>query len=162
MPVILNSQADIDLWLDPDTRFTDEVAKLMRPLETGLKWHPVSSFVSKVGHDTPECIQPYTEKTISSFFKPTAAPQSEDAKPNPAPDSTSPSKRKRTPPPPEDDAPSPHEPCPICGTLVERSELESHVQAELAESDNPHPPPETGAPTDDGGTQEPPPKKINT
>ncbi|KAJ3036107.1 hypothetical protein HDV00_003083 [Rhizophlyctis rosea] len=74
MPVILTSEEDIDMWLDPDLKFTSKVASLMRPLETGLKWTPVSSFVSKVGNDSPECIQPADSKeatkgTLLNFFK---------------------------------------------------------------------------------------------
>jgi putative SOS response-associated peptidase YedK len=39
MPVILQSQEECDLWLDPKIGFTPEVDALMRPLERGLGWY---------------------------------------------------------------------------------------------------------------------------
>ncbi|KAJ3092084.1 hypothetical protein HK102_010802 [Quaeritorhiza haematococci] len=75
MPVILNSKEDVELWLNPDVRFTDDVARLLKPLEEGLKMTPVSTFVSKVGNDSPDCIKPITlpsltsKGSIANFFK---------------------------------------------------------------------------------------------
>ncbi|KND02169.1 uncharacterized protein SPPG_02661 [Spizellomyces punctatus DAOM BR117] len=76
MPVILKSEEEIDMWLDPKLRFTEEVSRLMRPTEDGLKWHPVSSFVGKVGNDSIECIKPIviqdesaSKKALLGFFK---------------------------------------------------------------------------------------------
>ncbi|TPX69992.1 hypothetical protein SpCBS45565_g02018 [Spizellomyces sp. 'palustris'] len=76
MPVILKSEEEIDMWLDPKLRFTEEVSRLMRPTEDGLKWHPVSSFVGKVGNDAIECIKPIviqddsaSKKALLGFFK---------------------------------------------------------------------------------------------
>lgn len=37
MPVILSSQQDINLWLDPSSGFTQQVSDLIKPLKSGLK-----------------------------------------------------------------------------------------------------------------------------
>ncbi|KAI8913118.1 hypothetical protein DFJ77DRAFT_68381 [Powellomyces hirtus] len=63
MPVVLNTMQDVETWLDPDKKFTEEVSTLMRPTESGLKWHPVSTFVSKVGNDSSQCVEPVTLPT---------------------------------------------------------------------------------------------------
>lgn len=65
MPVILDRQEDIDLWLDPSIPF-EKVRHLLRPKETGLRVYAVTSFVNKVGadHDGEECIRPATEEEI--------------------------------------------------------------------------------------------------
>ncbi|KAJ3157157.1 hypothetical protein HDU89_002568 [Geranomyces variabilis] len=112
MPVILDSEEDIALWLDSTTKFTDDVSALMRPLESGLKWHPVSKFVSKVGNDEPQCIVPVTlpaefggKGSITSFFKPapdTPTPTTKSkpsASPNKPLQTPQPQKPKANPPP---------------------------------------------------------------
>ncbi|KAJ3188781.1 hypothetical protein HDU85_004495 [Gaertneriomyces sp. JEL0708] len=75
MPLILE-EPDVDRWLDPTVPFNDEIKSIMRPKESGMKWHAVSSVVGKVGNDAEECIQPIEVKSesgksegdISSFF----------------------------------------------------------------------------------------------
>ncbi|KAI9011239.1 hypothetical protein BC832DRAFT_333380 [Gaertneriomyces semiglobifer] len=75
MPLILE-ESDVDQWLDPTVPFNDEIKSIMRPKESGMKWHAVSSVVGKVGNDVEECIQPIEIKSesgksqgdISSFF----------------------------------------------------------------------------------------------
>ncbi|KAJ3184638.1 hypothetical protein HDU87_004041 [Geranomyces variabilis] len=103
MPVILDSEEDVALWLDPAKKFTDDVSALMRPLESGLKWHPVSKFVSKVGNDEPQCILPVTlpaefggKGSIRSFFKPASNTSTPTPKSRP---SASPRKPAETPHP---------------------------------------------------------------
>ncbi|KAJ3007972.1 hypothetical protein HKX48_008852 [Thoreauomyces humboldtii] len=76
MPVILNDEKDVDLWLSPHLHFTEEVSQLMRPTEDGLEWFTVSTLVNKVGagHDKPECIVPVKitaeggKGSITSYF----------------------------------------------------------------------------------------------
>ncbi|KAJ3303571.1 hypothetical protein HDU76_005330 [Blyttiomyces sp. JEL0837] len=70
MPVILSEWEDQERWLDPFCGWTDEVEKLMRPVDDGYVWHAVSPFVNKVGNDTPECIVPIEQKrgTLSHFL----------------------------------------------------------------------------------------------
>jgi putative SOS response-associated peptidase YedK len=62
MPVILGK---IDLtWLNPDIPFQKE---LLHMKTDDLEWYPVSHFVSKVGHDSKECVQ--RQASIQSFFQ---------------------------------------------------------------------------------------------
>ncbi|KAI8816356.1 uncharacterized protein EV422DRAFT_546407 [Fimicolochytrium jonesii] len=84
MPAILRSEEEVDKWLDPNTKFTDDIARLIRPTEEGLSWYPVSKFVSKTGNDSVECVTPIELKpepptkpngNIMNFFK-KAAPKS--------------------------------------------------------------------------------------
>ncbi len=64
MPVFLES-ADIPLWLS--NVLGKEVAHLMRPNNTPLKYHPVSTAVNSPRNDTPELIQPYQEPTTGEL-----------------------------------------------------------------------------------------------
>ncbi|KAI9334752.1 hypothetical protein BDR26DRAFT_553783 [Obelidium mucronatum] len=66
MPVILQTQQDIDKWLDPSTKFKD-VQNLLKPLKDGLKWIEVDPFVNKIANNTAECIVPAREKSGSLF-----------------------------------------------------------------------------------------------
>ncbi|KAJ3071640.1 hypothetical protein HDU98_004999 [Podochytrium sp. JEL0797] len=70
MPVVLTSEEARDQWIDPKTPIS-RVAHLMKPLETGLKWHEVSPFVNKVASQSIECILPVHEKsgTLFKFLK---------------------------------------------------------------------------------------------
>ncbi|KAJ3148614.1 hypothetical protein HDU86_007367 [Geranomyces michiganensis] len=132
MPVVLDNEADMELWLDPAKKFTDEVSALMRPLESGLKWHPVSTFVSKVGNDLPQCVVPVTlpaefggKGGIMSFFKPaTATPTSTTnlktsssptkptpattSKPSPSPSTTTSATKSESLPSVKKHTPAPH------------------------------------------------------
>jgi len=75
MPVFLTSDEDIDLWLDGNIEFS-KVSHLLKTYTGTLLIDQVSSFVNKIGHDTPECIIPLSvsgmtdakTKPISSFF----------------------------------------------------------------------------------------------
>ncbi|KAI9010634.1 hypothetical protein DFJ74DRAFT_314111 [Hyaloraphidium curvatum] len=65
MPVILD-ESDVDLWLDPTVPF-EKVRHLLRPRE-GLHVVPVTSFVSKIGQDSEECIRPGGEFPVNVSF----------------------------------------------------------------------------------------------
>jgi putative SOS response-associated peptidase YedK len=55
MPVILQP-VDYDLWLDPGVTDSAKVADLLKPFDArSMRVYPVSSTVSKVGNDGPEC-----------------------------------------------------------------------------------------------------------
>jgi putative SOS response-associated peptidase YedK len=62
MPVILKPE-DVDTWLDPSVPF-QKVAHLLKPKEDGLRVYPVTSFVSKIGQDSEECIRPATDEEV--------------------------------------------------------------------------------------------------
>ncbi|KAK6094697.1 hypothetical protein MT418_004981 [Batrachochytrium dendrobatidis] len=71
MPVMLQTEADRALWMDPSIKFTSDVAALMRPMHSGLVWFPVSTMVGKIETDTPECIKAITvatPKKMESFW----------------------------------------------------------------------------------------------
>jgi putative SOS response-associated peptidase YedK len=71
MPLILDSDEDIDRWLNVEIPF-EEVKSLLRPYEGTLEIFPVSTFVNKIGHDSEECVKPITKKLeaqkITNFF----------------------------------------------------------------------------------------------
>jgi putative SOS response-associated peptidase YedK len=57
MPVILKRE-DYDLWLDPGITDPEQVQDLLHPFDPRLmKKYPLSSAVSNVNNDGPECIQ---------------------------------------------------------------------------------------------------------
>ena len=62
MPVILSSQAEIDLWLGFDT-LPDEYESLMQPKESKdiLRVYQVAPLVNSVKNNSAECIQPIEE-----------------------------------------------------------------------------------------------------
>ncbi|KAJ3117689.1 hypothetical protein HK100_000770 [Physocladia obscura] len=66
MPVILTSEEERDLWIDPSVPF-EKVMRLMKPLNSGLKWWDVNPFVNKVSNNTIECIVPSREKSGTLF-----------------------------------------------------------------------------------------------
>ncbi|KAH6596300.1 hypothetical protein BASA61_003532 [Batrachochytrium salamandrivorans] len=71
MPVVLRTEADRALWMDPDISFNQTVADLMLPMNTDLMWHPVSKKVGKNTMDCVECIHPITiaiPTTIDSLW----------------------------------------------------------------------------------------------
>ena len=57
MPAILEPD-QYDLWLDPGVTDPEQVQELLHPFDPKLmKKYPLSSRVSNVNHDDPECIQ---------------------------------------------------------------------------------------------------------
>lgn len=65
MPLILNSRAQVDMWIN------DEVSIENLTLMTGLTLKEVSKTVNKVGNNSPKCIKQVKGKTlITDFFKP--------------------------------------------------------------------------------------------
>ncbi|KAJ3115366.1 hypothetical protein HDU96_000735 [Phlyctochytrium bullatum] len=85
MPVILWTQEARDRWLDPTVPFLADVAGLMQPSETGLRWHAVNPFVNRIGNDSPECVVPAAEKkgTLFKFLKPGAGATTGKREPSP-------------------------------------------------------------------------------
>jgi len=71
MPVLLETDEEIDRWLDKEIPF-EEVKKLLRPYQGKLEIFPVSTFVSKIGNDTEECCKPITKKLEGAFYPPSS------------------------------------------------------------------------------------------
>lgn len=58
MPVILDP-SDYDLWLDPGMKDAAAIGELLKPFDAGaMRCYPVSSRVSQVQNDDPECSKP--------------------------------------------------------------------------------------------------------
>lgn len=57
MPAILDGDEAIRKWLDFAEVPTQEAVKLLQPAQN-IVFHPVSTFVNNVRHDTPECVAP--------------------------------------------------------------------------------------------------------
>ena len=58
MPVILDP-AEFRLWLDPEARDPDALARLLRPrVGAGMRAHPVSALVNDPRNDVPACREP--------------------------------------------------------------------------------------------------------
>jgi putative SOS response-associated peptidase YedK len=65
MPVILHPQ-DYDLWLDPAVQVPDRLLPLLRPyLAEQMQHYPVSTKVNRPSNDSPDCIVPLSETTVS-------------------------------------------------------------------------------------------------
>jgi len=75
-PLIMDAAA-ARRWLDGTQSWT-QVQALVKPTPSGLKWHPVTPKVGKIGYREPDCVLPYDllggSKTITSYFKPAASP----------------------------------------------------------------------------------------
>ena len=69
MPLLLDNDEEIDQWLNVEVPF-EEVKKMLLPYKGNLEIFPVSTFVSKLGHDSEECVKPITKKMEGrcSFF----------------------------------------------------------------------------------------------
>ncbi|KJE89088.1 hypothetical protein CAOG_00637 [Capsaspora owczarzaki ATCC 30864] len=79
MPVILQSQEEIDQWLNPDLDFR-AVQHLLRPAHNFLQWYQVPHDVNKVGNDLPTNVRPIKEASkITSFFKVLPSPKKQQA-----------------------------------------------------------------------------------
>jgi len=62
MPVILESEDDVNAWLDPATPHASFMA-LLRPRPELLHFHAVSPAVNSVRNNSPMCIEPYDAPT---------------------------------------------------------------------------------------------------
>jgi len=61
MPVILTREAE-DIWLDPAIQDPAKLLPLIRPYPAEeMDAYPVSRWVNKPDHDSPECIEPMRE-----------------------------------------------------------------------------------------------------
>ncbi|KAI9099935.1 hypothetical protein DFS34DRAFT_648877 [Phlyctochytrium arcticum] len=144
MPVILRSQEEVDMWLDPTRRFDETLEKLLCPVMEGLEWFPVSTFVSKVGNDSLECIKPIKllseadgkNKLLGMFQKQEkkeklagAANVKEELKPALTDDTRDTSKADVKKQQQEEDKMRQQEDEPICGVKRERSEETSDADA---------------------------------
>jgi len=71
MPVILDAEQDINLWLDPSTSWTSAVAKVLKPYEREVEVYPVPTEVGRVGTNDPSFVQPVSERKdgIEAMFK---------------------------------------------------------------------------------------------
>ncbi|KAG8908996.1 hypothetical protein FRB99_000099 [Tulasnella sp. 403] len=88
MPVILDSEDDIKLWLDTsNVGWTSAVAKLLKPYDKPMEYYQVPLEVGKVGTNDPSFVKPVAERKdgIAAMFK-----KQQERKAN-LPDSPSPS-----------------------------------------------------------------------
>ncbi|KAI0987040.1 hypothetical protein GJ496_010983 [Pomphorhynchus laevis] len=74
MPVVLNSEKDIDIWLDSETYNPDLALKLLKPCKpSDIDYYQVSQIVNNANNDQEECILPLDESnqkgTIDKYFK---------------------------------------------------------------------------------------------
>jgi len=83
MPQLLESDEEIDQWLDVSVPF-ENVKRLLRPYSGKLDIFPVSTFVNKMGHDSEECVKPITKKLeaqkITSWFRKTPGAEEKEKK----------------------------------------------------------------------------------
>eukprot|EP00127_Corallochytrium_limacisporum_P001129 Clim_evm3s41 gene=Clim_evmTU3s41 len=68
MPVILNTQEEINEWVDSSKDFS-EVKHLLKG-STDLKFQEVSQVVNNMKNDSPDCVKPRKVNKITSFFSP--------------------------------------------------------------------------------------------
>lgn len=75
MPAILNSEEQIEAWLDIDNVKPDMALSYLKPVKL-LAWHPVSSGVNNSRNKSTDCNKRFvkeeknkkTQKTLNSFF----------------------------------------------------------------------------------------------
>ena len=56
VPVLLETDGDVERWMDPRTTTSQALSMLHPPSDTALHWYPVSTLVNNVRNDTPECL----------------------------------------------------------------------------------------------------------
>ncbi|KAH7107181.1 DUF159-domain-containing protein [Auriculariales sp. MPI-PUGE-AT-0066] len=63
MPLILNNDSDIDLWLNNDKGWDKSVAQLVKPYDgPALECYPVPKEVGRVGTDSPSFVLPVSQR----------------------------------------------------------------------------------------------------
>ena len=67
MPLILHSE-NIDHWIQCDTVSSHEAIKLLVPYNKPLSFHPVSSKVNSIKHNSPDCINSINDYSTIDLF----------------------------------------------------------------------------------------------